>query len=325
MKKMKIPVLCFLLAVVLRGAVNAADTSFTVQSFLVKESEITVSVDLTGNTQTLNFYAAFYAENGKYLKSETKRQSVYSFTSSVSIPINNGIPDNADTVRLIVLDDDSRPVCPAVSKSAKASVFAYEITDTDFHYWPLLGGSYYYRAFVEITNTGTQNLYMKECTFDFEDNNGHLLKSDTFISSCPDIIAPGEKGYFYNGSSPDFSDVSMGNGVKFVPDVTVIPATGEPLDYEVFDTALKAGTFGMPTLTGRVKNTTDKDTSLYIEVIYYDATGKVLTISGTNVYDFTARSTKSFEINGLLIGENATMETIADYKVLARAYYYQFG
>lgn len=210
--------------------------------------------------------------------------------------------------------------------AAETSKKDYEITNTHFRYWANSIGSMTYFAFVEVTNTGTQNLYMDKCVFAFEDNNGHLLKSENFISSCPDIIAPGEKGYFYNSiGSLSFDDVSLDNGVRFVPEVSVVKATGKPVDYAVSDVSLKAGTLGTPTIAGRVTNNTDKDDSLfYIQAIYYNAKGDVIAITGTNITDFKAGKTASFEIAGVALPDNVTMETIASYKVIPRAAYFQF-
>lgn len=210
------------------------------------------------------------------------------------------------------------------------AVESYEITDEHFEYYVNSIGSTEYRAWVEITNTGTTNLYMDSCTFDLEDDNGHLLQTDNFISSCPDIIAPGEKGYFYNGmgfgaSSID-EGVSLENGVNLVPQVSIKAARSNPVDYEVTDTDLRAGTFGYPTITGRVTNTSDEDESLfYIQAIFYDENGSVLAITGTNITDFTVGKTASFEISGITLGDDVSMDMIADYQIIARAPYYQFG
>lgn len=216
----------------------------------------------------------------------------------------------------------------SVEEVEPAETESYEITDTHFDYYVNSIGSTEYRAWVEITNTGTTNLYMDSCTFDFEDNDGHLLQTENFISSCPYVIAPGEKGYFYNniGSLQIDDGVSLDNGINFVPQVSVKTARKEPVNYEVSDTDLRAGTFDYPTLTGRVTNTTDEDDSLlYVQAIYYDATGNVLAITGTNITDFTAGKTASFEISGIALGDGVTLDTIADYKVVAQATYYQFG
>lgn len=213
------------------------------------------------------------------------------------------------------------------SEKTESNEADYQISDTGFYYYTNSIGTVEYRAYVEITNTGNTNLYLADCTFDLEDNDGHLLQTDSFISSCPDVIAPGEKGYFYNGigASSISEGVSLDNGFKLSPNVTVKVSTSAPVIYKVSDTDLRPGTFDYPTVTGRVTNNTETDESLlYVQVIFYDAGGKVLEITGTNLTNFEAGKTLSFEISGVGLGEKTTMDSIASYQVVARASHYQF-
>ena len=60
------------------------------------------------------------------------------------------------------------------------------------------GENFEYDAIVEIKNTGTSNIYLKDAKFEIEDASGHLIQSDEYsVSNCPDVIKPGEKGYIY--------------------------------------------------------------------------------------------------------------------------------
>ncbi|MBQ8921949.1 MAG: zinc ribbon domain-containing protein [Oscillospiraceae bacterium] len=213
------------------------------------------------------------------------------------------------------------------SAASSASGFSYEITDTDFQYYTNSIGSVEYYGYVEITNTGSTNIYLKDCTFDLEDNDGHLLQSDNFISSCPDIIAPGEKGYFYNGIGASGIDdsVSLDNGIKLVPQYKLEEATGSIVDYQVSDTDMRTDDYGYVKITGRVTNNTDEDDSmLYVQFLFYDSSGKVLAISGTTILDLTAGSTQSFEGSTMFANDTVSIENVAEYKVIARKTYYQW-
>ena len=84
-----------------------------------------------------------------------------------------------------------------ISSSKRGDTELYKITNAHFHHFKNSIGSNEYRAFVEVTNTSDTNLYLKGAVFDIEDNSGHLLQTEDWLSCCPDIIAPGEKGYFY--------------------------------------------------------------------------------------------------------------------------------
>ena len=216
------------------------------------------------------------------------------------------------------------------SDETEAKELKYEITDQDFQYYTNSIGTVEYYGYVEIENTGSAYIYMKDCVFDLEDNDGHLLQSDDFISSCPDVIAPGEKGYFYNGvGSATIDDgVSFDNGVKLVPNLKLEEAKNgseSVVDYEVTDTDLREGSLGEPKVTGRITNNTEVDDGyLYVNVVFYNSDGKVIAITGTSVTDLTAGSTVSFECSGMFMNETATMESIADYKVIARKMHMQF-
>ena len=198
---------------------------------------------------------------------------------------------------------------------------SYEITDTHFEHHKNILDMEEYFGYVEITNTGTKNIYMKDATFDLEDDDGHLLQSDSGYGS-PTVVKPGEKGYFYHSGSFD-DGVSLKKGVNLVPSVKVEEATGDFTEYEVVDTDIKKDTLG-PKITGRIVNDTDEDVSVVISVVLYDKAGKVIGLYDSSVYDVTAGGKTSFDRTMAFLNADITIKDIADYKVIARSDYYQF-
>lgn len=222
--------------------------------------------------------------------------------------------------------ENSAADAPSGAENSSESDFSYEVTDTGFHYYTNSIGSVEYYGYVEITNTGSSNIYLGKCTFDIEDNDGHLLQTDQHISTCPDIIAPGEKGYYYNsiGSTQIDKTVSLENGAKLVPTYTVEKARGEIVDYEVSDTEMRTDDYDKLTVTGRVTNQTEEDDGyVYLQVLFYDADGKIAAITGTSVTGLTAGSKQSFQCSTLFSDDTANAETVKSYKVIARKSYYQ--
>lgn len=187
-------------------------------------------------------------------------------------------------------------------------------------------GNIEYCFIQEIENTGDCPIYLKGCDLNIEDENGHLIATENFISNCPDIIIPGEIGYFYNsiGSTNLNESAEKVDSIKAVPELNIVKSRSEPIEYEISDTSLTKGTLDTPTVIGRVTNNTEDDDSLlYLNVIFYDSIGNVIAITGVNVQNLTSGSTKGFECP-ILTFENISFEDIENYKVIAQKSYYQF-
>lgn len=254
--------------------------------------------------------------------------STPSSTQTVSVESKADEHDDSTNVEAVQdTDNNETDEETETEKTTKSDEVLYEITDTNFEYYTNSIGGVEYYGYVEITNTGDNNLYLDKAIFDLEDNDGHLLQSDDFISSAPSVIKPGEKGYFYNGLGSNMIDegVSTDNGINLVPQITIKQATGEPVRYEVTDTDLREEEYSGLKVTGRVINNTDEDVSyLYLNVIFYDANGKVLGITGTSVSDLAAGNKASFECTTMFANDNLTMDNVADYEIIAEETYMQF-
>ncbi len=203
---------------------------------------------------------------------------------------------------------------------------SYDITNHYFVSYINALGEPSFNAIVEITNTGSTNLYLHAKSFDIEDANNKLITTESFINTCPDLIAPGEKGYLYlglGGRYPSGTDVNQEMTLK--PDMDIKVGTADPIDYEVTDLSINAGNFGYPQVIGRVTNNTDSDDGLvYVQAVFFDNEGRPIAISGTNLTDFKAGSTQSFEIN-LMQSNKIELSQIATYQVIARKSHMQFN
>lgn len=233
-------------------------------------------------------------------------------SSPVNTPRPTARPTNTPTAR-----PTSTPTPPiqSINYSIGAMTF-YTYDDKSF-----------YRFIQPITNTGNVPLYLKKCTLDIEDENGHLLLTESFISNCPDVISPGETGYFYNGlGSLSTNDaVKNADSIVAIPKLEIVESDEEPIVYRISDTSLTQGNFS-PSVVGRITNNTKEDDSLvYVQVIFYGANGNVIHITGTNIMNLLAGQTQSFEVSILSTSdENVSYENIANYEVIARKVHYQW-
>lgn len=180
---------------------------------------------------------------------------------------------------------------------------------------------------VEVKNTGTTNLYLKNASFSFEDENGKLVGVDSgLISADPEIIAPGECGYFYSNMGSVSGDIVADGNYTLAADLIVEEAQNEIVRYEISDTSISAGTFGPFEVIGRVTNNTDSDESLvWIAAVFYDETDTPLGVAGVNVTDLTAGSSQTFSIGTAFLSElDLSVDDVARYEVYACKTQYQF-
>ena len=215
------------------------------------------------------------------------------------------------------------PSTPTTTPSTKEPSF--EITDTICSITDSsIGSGKQFNVIIEVKNTGDIPIYLDKCVLDFEDDSGHLLQTYDFMSKIPDIVQPGEKGYFYTNGSSSFDDgVSFEKGCNLVPKVSIEKAKGEVVRHEVFDTSIY-DSYPAVGIKGRIKNETNKDVSyIYVTTVFYDSNGKVLGISGTSVTDVKANENTSFDDSGIFMSE-FSVKDVADYIVYADEMYLQF-
>ncbi|MBP5260683.1 MAG: hypothetical protein J6Z43_01000 [Clostridiales bacterium] len=232
-----------------------------------------------------------------------------------------------ETNSVTVNGDGNGDGTPATTTEAKIE---YEITHTTFTHYTNSINREEYCGIIEITNTGNSYIYLGSCTFDLEDNSGHLLQSDSMISGAPDVLAPGEKGYFFNNGYID-EGVSLDNGVNLVPTFTIeIAKRGRDaiVDYEVSDLDIRDNDYGFGIkVTGRVTNNTEEATSLtdvMIIAVFFDSNGEILDVGYTYPDSIGAGATSSFEISTVFGNSEVSTANVADYKVIARNKYYNW-
>ena len=213
-----------------------------------------------------------------------------------------------------------------VGKSTKA--LSYEIVDSRITHWENIIGSKHVFGFVAVKNTDTKPIYLADCTFDYEDDNGHLISSAMLVSSCPSVISPGETGYYYISAMSSMLDdnADVSNGLNLVAQFVLKESEEVPQPFTVLDTAISTDSlFKTPQFTGRVRNTTDEDySSTWIDFVMFNEEGKVIFISGSNIDGPYGGSTVGFDVPLIIAPPDATEENIKSYEVIAVPHYHQF-
>ena len=226
-------------------------------------------------------------------------------------------------IESVILDDTNSIDNKIDINETTESNACYKVSDSNLIFSQTKDSAFVY---YEITNMGDTNLYLKSAVFDIQNKNGHLLQTEDFISACPDIIQPGEKGYFYDYIVFD-ENVIIYNSSEIVPKFEILMANGNVENYKVTDISLNLDSItGNQKVVGRITNNYSKesDALMYIQTIYYDKNGRVVYIDGTTFgKEIKPNETVSFHSTAYL--KNYIDPTkIESYHVIAQNCYYGF-
>lgn len=199
----------------------------------------------------------------------------------------------------------------------------YKITYSSVKTYKNSIGTVWAQVIVEIENTDTANLYLGLGTCDLEDADGKIVASKD-ISVYPQIIAPGEKAYYYDEYMMDSLTEPIELNVILRPEI--VESETEHIIYPVTEISIVDDRFGGIKVVGRVENTSDSEDSLiYVAITLFDENaepiGVVFTIL-TN--DIAAGEKVGFEAHSFAMPESITADIVASYSAVAYPYQFQF-
>ncbi len=201
--------------------------------------------------------------------------------------------------------------------------FDYEIGETSCEVYvkeTAYFSSTYIRACTPIKNTGNVNIYLSTCSYDIYSANNVPIKSFStfYITETPDLIAPGETGYYTLNATYD-EEETEGLIAKIHP--TIKNAKSKKIvRYEISQMSfVQDSSYGI-TAKGVVTNNTDKtaDSLDYIHVVLFGAEDKYLfTLETTLGADLQPGESTIFEADTLYGGSTITESDITRYEAFA--------
>ncbi len=182
-------------------------------------------------------------------------------------------------------------------------------------------GSVYITVAYEVINSGKVAVFLKDGTADIENKDGSLIDTVENITACPQILKPGETGWYFERTLFDGKTV---NDIKSVPHPNVEKSSDECIRFNVSDTKLNEEQYlGVKTI-GRIENQTKSDyDSVIVSVNMFDSNGKVINKEYTYIDEgIKAGEKKSFEISSLNTKLKAS--DVSKYEVYAYPSQYNF-
>lgn len=214
---------------------------------------------------------------------------------------------------------------PEQTKAEEQKGESYEITYQNVRTWIDSIGVTWAQVIVEITNAGSENLYLSSGSFDLEDADGNLVTSKSLVSTYPNVLAPGEKGYMYEETVLENYSGDGDLTLSARPDVE--KAKVDLIRYETTDVTVSDKEFGGVGVMGRVENTTDEaaDGMVYIVAFFYDESGVPIGSAFTILSeDLEPGSKIGFEFTGFSLPDDITADAVASTTVYAYPLQYQF-
>ena len=218
--------------------------------------------------------------------------------------------------------DEEQPADSKEEEPKKEEV-AHEITYSNVKVYTNSIGTTYAQIMIEIENTGSEDLYLSSSKYDLEDANGKLVASGTSLSAYPQVVSPGEKGYFYEAN---ILDNPVEGELKLLPRLDIEKAKVDNTRYAVSDVEISEDQYGYLKAMGRVENTTDEAESMvYVVVILKDANGAPIgQMMNILMEDLNPGDKIGFEASGIALPKDITKDSVASFECFAYPMQMQF-
>ena len=218
-------------------------------------------------------------------------------------------------------EPSSEPV-PSTEESSSAPskteppTASFKVTDQRLNVYRNRAEEFWGQVIAAVQNTGDAPIYLQNSTFHITDAEGKSLASDTTVSAYPQIVAPGETGYYYAETYLE-TESAEGLMLEFTPQVSV--SAQQAVAYTVENPNLQDSRYGGMELRVTLSNSAAQDTRHYcVAVLLFDAEGKLL----GQFYDVPsvkvpAGGSAVLELSSYMLPDTVTKAEIADYRILA--------
>lgn len=249
--------------------------------------------------------------------------SLMGTTSTMELSqVSKDIPENSNVEKEPETEVTGNETTDTQSQQAEAS---YEVTYQNISFHQDSIGTIWSQAIVEVANTGNNDLYLDRSSYELVSEDGTIIHttSNTF-TPYPQIIGPGEKGYYYEENMMDAGTPT--DGISITPHISAQTSQSENIRLEVSATEIYDKEMGGIDLHGKIKNTTGVEQSdINVVAILFDGNGQPIGQLWTILMNpIHPDEEMGFELEPMSLPDDITKASIADYKVYAYPEQYQF-
>lgn len=177
-------------------------------------------------------------------------------------------------------------------------------------------GTIWAMCIAEIVNTGDTALFLDYGSFELRDGNDAVVMMTDSVSAYPQVILPGESGYYFEVVEPDLPETEELT-LTVTPDIR--EAAVDCLRYDVTDTQLRNSPYGGLELLGKAENNTGTDGELVcVAAILLDKEGAPLGLLTTFLTDaLPAGAQTDFSVASFMLPAELTAAQVANTLIFA--------
>lgn len=219
---------------------------------------------------------------------------------------------------------DEVPESTTTSEQVNIDEPQFEISYQDVSFYTSEYGDIYAKSLVEVTNTGDSDLYLDYSSYELTSGDGSVIHTVSgMFTPYPTVISAGEKGYYYDYVLMDAGTPT--EGISITPHIKAAVATIENTRLETSGIEIFDKEYGGIDIHGMVTNPTDSvQESVTVSAVVFDNSQQPIGILSSYLDSVQPGESMGFEIESYTIPDNITKADIADCKVLAFPYQYQY-
>jgi hypothetical protein len=174
---------------------------------------------------------------------------------------------------------------------------------------------------VEILNTGTDTLFLNKGAVDLKYEDGTIADKVRYITPYPQIIAPGERAYYYAQSI--LEGVPADAQLQVIPLPDIVRSENNIVRYQtagvkVFDTSI----WGLRA-SGKVEYSGEAELLINVAVVVFDLEGKPIAVLSDYVLADASKNNK-FEMSQWIIADYLKSKIISRFEAFAYPTLYQY-
>lgn len=202
------------------------------------------------------------------------------------------------------------------SESQAEPEVRFELTDQRLNVYRNRAEEIWAQVIAKVKNTSDTPMLLEDAPMRVCNAEGKSLAADETVEAFPQIVQPGETGYYYVET---YLDTDSTDGLTLELEPKAVAAAEAAVNYTIVDSMLSDSRYGGLELVATVRNFTEQDSKHFcIAALLLDADGHLIgMLSDVPFQTIPAGSSSLFELSSYMLPESLKSADVAETRVLA--------